>query len=484
MHNVTHVPQQVNAGQQPEGQYGMFHLTDDLTIDPIIFNINIEGQTIPFELDTGVVYSIIGEETFTPHLSHVTLEQVPDLSIKTYNGAELQILGQANMNIQHKNQIMNVPLLVTPDHRQSLLGRNWLFQLKLDWTEQVKDCSVNKLSDHVSPELQAVLDKHNDVFIDEIGQINGVHASILIDPQATPRFFKARPVPYELRDRIEDELTNLEKQGSICPVVFSEWASPIVPVVKTDQSIRICRDYKVTINKVSLLDPYPLPRIEDIYAQLSGGDLYSKVDLSNAYLQVPLDEKSQAYVTINTTRELYTYNRMHFGIKSSSAIFQRIMDTMCQSIKHVSVYQDDILITGSTMSEHIQNIDKVLNKLKIPGMQLKLHKCQFLKPSVTYLGHRIDHEGIHPTNDKVEAINVAPTPTTKKEMQAYLGMLNYYGRYLPNISNVLAPFHRLLCRDVAWEWNKAHKQMRSANRKNSLCLRGFLLTLILPRTLF
>lgn len=471
VHNVTNEQsetQHQQQDQQTNEHYGLYHLNGDVNIDPIFFDITVEGQKMTFELDTGSAFTIIGETQLKKHLDHLTLVSVNDPGIKTYGGDKLKILGEAEVEVQHNNQTLKLPVLVTPGDKQSLLGRNWLFVLKLDWTNAIKERAIHNMSGpkDVNPKLKTVLDKHKDVFKDEIGQINGVHASIRIDPQATPRFFKARPIPYALRERIEAELDRLQNEGIIRPVQFSEWASPIVPVVKTDQSIRICGDYKVTINKVSELDPYPIPRIEDIYSQLSGGERYTKVDLRNAYLQVPLDEESQKYVTINTTRGLYTYNRMPFGIKSGSAIFQRIMDTMFQGMRHVSVYQDDIIITGSTMQEHISNIDKVLTKLGSAGMRLKLHKCQFLKSSVTYLGHRIDAEGIHPTDDKVKAINEAPIPSTKKELQAYLGMLNYYGRYLPNISTVLAPLHHLLCKDVQWKWDE--QQTTAFNKSKEL----------------
>ena len=129
-------------------------------------------------------------------------------------------------------------------------------------------------------------------------------------------------------------------------------------------------------------DSYPLPRVEELLASLSGGNLYSKLDMSQAYLQLPLDEESKEYVTVNTHKGLYRYNRLPFGISSAPSIFQRTMETMLQEIKGVLVYIDDILVTGPTIEEHLSTLDKVLEKLGRAGLSLNKPKCFFLQPSI------------------------------------------------------------------------------------------------------
>jgi hypothetical protein len=113
------------------------------------------------------------------------------------------------------------------------------------------------------------------------------------------------------------------------PVQFSDWATPIVPVRKSDGGVQICGDYKITFNRAAKLERYPIPRIEELFASLSGGKTFSKLDLSHAYLQVPLDEQSQKYVTINTHKGLFKYTRLPFGIASAPSIFQRVMENQC-----------------------------------------------------------------------------------------------------------------------------------------------------------
>ena len=164
-------------------------------------------------------------------------------------------------------------LLVIQGTGPSLLGRDWLAKLKLDWHR------LNRLTSSKDYQLQSVLDQHKAVFKEELGLIKH-KAKIHVDSTATPRFCKARTVPYALRSKVEQELDRLEKQGIIEKIEFTEWAAPIVPVVKQDGSVRICGDYKVTVNTAAKVDAYPLPRIEDLFASLNGGTAFTKLDLA------------------------------------------------------------------------------------------------------------------------------------------------------------------------------------------------------------
>ena len=139
-----------------------------------------------------------------------------------------------------------------------------------------------------------------------------------------------------MKVEVEEELEWLVKQGILEPVEFAEWAAPIVPVVKSDKSsVRICGDFKLTVNKASKLDQYPIIRIEDHFATLNGGKTFTKLDMRQAYQQLPLAEESKAYLVINTHRGLYQYNRLPFGVSSAPGIFQRVMESLLNGIPGV-----------------------------------------------------------------------------------------------------------------------------------------------------
>ena len=209
--------------------------------------------------------------------------------------------------------------------------------------------------------------------------------------------------------------------------------------------------------------------MEELLASLSGGNLFSKLDMSQAYLQLPLDEESKEYVTVNTHKGLYRYNRLPFGISSAPSIFQRTMETLLQGIKGVLVY---ILITGPTIEEHLSTLDKVLEKLGGTNLRLNKPKCFFLQPSIEYLWHIIDKDGLHPTEEKVRAIKEAPKPRNVSELQLFFRIINYYSRFLPNLSTKLAPLYQLLQKDTKWTWgrkqNEAFKAPKSALQDDSL----------------
>ena len=217
--------------------------------------------------------------------------------------------------------------------------------------------------------------------------------------------------------------------------------------------MRICGDYKVTVNPVLQVDQYPVPKAEDLFATLAGGQKFTKLDLSHAYQQVLLSKDSRQYVTINTHKGLYQYNRLPFGIASAPAIFQQTMEKLLQGIPRVTVYIDDILVTGKSDQEHLHNLNLVLERLHQYGLRLKRGKCSFMEPLVRYLGYLIDKEGLHTTPEKVQAILRKPVPKDVKQLRSFLGLVNYYGKFIRNLSTIVQPLNRLLCRNTPWKWS-------------------------------
>ena len=205
---------------------------------------------------------------------------------------------------------------------------------------------------------------------------------------------------------------------------YSDWASPIVTVVKSDKtSVRICGDFKQTVNPVAKLDHYPIPKVDDLFATLANGAVVSKLDLSHVYQQLPLTDDSKKFVVINTHKGLFRFTRLPFGISSAPAIFQRVMESILQGIPKVIVYLDDILVAGDSAEEHLRLLDKVLVWLQKAGLWAWKNKCQFMVSEVLYLGHRIDKDRLHPLDDKVKAIVEAPAPHNVRELKFYIGIL-------------------------------------------------------------
>ena len=342
----------------------------------------------PKEIDTGATLSIISENTYKALWPSKVRPQLQSSTarLSTYTGEKIRVLGQITVHASYQQQQHRLPLLVVPYEGPTLLGRDWLEHIHIDWPR------IHRLHSQPDQQVQQVLDRYSAVFSSELGEIAG---ALHVDSSKPPQFFKARPVPYSRKNKVEAELNRLQESGVISPVQFLEWAAPIVPVVKRDGNIRICGDYKLTVNAAAQTDPYPLPQIEDIFASLSGGKTFTTLDLAHAYQQVPLAEDSRKYTTINTHKGLFRYIRFPFGVASTPGIFQRTMESLLQDIPHVCVYLDDILVTGPTDDAHLSTLNKVFSRLDKAGVRLKHNKCAFMQPSVEYLGHKISAAGLH-----------------------------------------------------------------------------------------
>ena len=263
------------------------------------------------------------------------------------------------------------------------------------------------------------------------------------------------------------QLDTMEKEGIISSVKYAEWTAPIVPVLKSDkESVSICGDYKRTVDQAIKVEPYPLPRIEDLFTAFAGGETGTKLDLSQAYTQIPLYPSVKKYTVINTPKGLYKFNWFPFGISSAPAIFQRMMESLLQGLQAVAVYLDDMLITGRDGKEHYDSLQEILKRLKEAGLRLKREKCTVAAPSVVYLGHRIDTHGLHPTGDKLQALRRAHTPTNMMELKSFLSFLNNYGKFIPRLASSLGPLYELL-KTPTLEVDGATGRSIQSNRKGT-----------------
>ena len=185
------------------------------------------------------------------------------------------------------------------------------------------------------------------------------------------------------------------------------------------------------------------------------------MDLSDAYLQVELDEQSKNLVTINTPLGLFRYNRMPFGISNASAIFQRIIDQVIAGIPNFIAYFDDILISGANEKEHLQALEMVLQRLSEFGFTCNPEKCLFFQDEVSYLGFIINKNGKHADPRRIEAIKNMPTPKNVKELEAFIGKVNYYGKFIPNFSDKCKVLNQLRKKNTAWKWTYECKKKHS-----------------------
>ena len=228
------------------------------------------------------------------HLRETSLEEdfldepLHDSSIvlKTYTGERIRVMGQLNLRVAYEGQKQNLVLIVVEGNGPILFGRNRMKYIRPDW-HQIATV-------HSTDRLQSILDKHDAVFKNELGRIRSHTATLLdkVQTDATPKFCRARRVPFAICDTVDHELDRLEREGILTKVTHSVWAAPIVTVPKPEGHIRVCGDYKVTVNQALAVDQYPLPKPEDLFTALTGGKRFTKLVLSRAYHQLALTEES------------------------------------------------------------------------------------------------------------------------------------------------------------------------------------------------
>ncbi|KAL5517164.1 hypothetical protein EMCRGX_G002655 [Ephydatia muelleri] len=209
----------------------------------------------------------------------------------------------------------------------------------------------------------------------------------------------------------------------------------------------------------------PLP--EDLMRKLGGGHGFTKIDLADAYNQIMLAPESQRRLALSTHREVLLPTRLPFGISSAPGYFQEMMDQLTSDLQGVAVYMDDILVSGTTTSEHIQNLRALLKRLEEKGLRCRLEKCLFAQPSVEYLGHILSQQGIA-KGPKVDAVKMMPPPGNVSSLRSFLGSVQFYGKFLPNLATITEPLHRLTKKGISWSWG-AEEQEAFQILKDLLC---------------
>ncbi|XP_064487305.1 uncharacterized protein K02A2.6-like [Ornithodoros turicata] len=423
------------------------------------------------EIDTGSPVCVVPRGVYEKHSQFWPRIQKARVKLSCYLG-KLPVLGEIPMKVSYREETVEAAVTVLDCEGPSLCGRDLIQKLNLQGIPVLSLSGLRESTSQQSQGLQAFLREFGDLFTPGLGLIKGPPAHLYLKEGAVPKFCKARPLPYALRNKVSTQLDRLVEAGVISPVTHSDWATPVVPVLKKDGSVRLCGDFKVTLNPACAVEKYPLPVLEDLFASLNGGQFFTTLDLRDAYNQIPLDEESRKLTVINTHRGLYCFNRLPFGVSSAPAIFQRTIERILHGIPGVQAYLDDVLLAERGHDDKV--LEAVLQRFREHGVKLNKQKCCFKKTSVEYLGHRIDGEGIHPMEKNLQAIKDAPLPKNISELRSFLGMLTFYSRFLPSMTTMLAPLYHLLEKKVAWHWG--HEQGEAFNRAKTALVNAKVLT--------
>ncbi|XP_024890212.1 uncharacterized protein K02A2.6-like [Temnothorax curvispinosus] len=309
-----------------------------------------------------------------------------------------------------KLQSTDLRLITFYVDRGPLLGREWIRQLKIQLRE-----NINCLNASTEKQLEAILSRYRNLLDPTSTKIRGIQAKLTCKENAKPVFLKTRTVPFKLLPLVETELNNLVETGIFEKVNASRWATPIVPVLKKNNSIRICEDFSVTTNPNLVIDEHPLPTTDELFTSTAGGEKFTKIDLQHAYLQLEVRPEDRELLTLNTHKGLYQSTRLLYGIASAPAIWQRKMEEVLEGIEGVSTFLDDIRITGPNDRVHLHRLNEVLTRLGRANIRINKSKSEFLKDEIEYCGYVINKNGIRKSPSKIYAIEQMPKPKNVSE---------------------------------------------------------------------
>lgn len=436
-------------------------------VSPPGFFVKDELTGNEFLVDTGAFCSIF------PATSLDKTHTDPDVPVLVAaNGSQITSYGFRNLSLKFMGRRFQWRFILA-DIRRPLLGADFLahYKLLIDVARKrlidTQSCSfspllvaseqaVNECSPRSTGRYAHLLEEFPEVFRAELKQTPGtvpkhgiVHHIKTNGPPVHSRF---RRLTSDKLRIAKEYFAEMEKMG-ICCKAASPWASPLHMVPKPDGTYRPCGDYR-RLNLQTEPDHYPTPNITDITGCLYGSKVFSKLDLLKGYFQVPMNPKDIPKTAIITPFGTYVFYYSTFGLRNSGATFQRMMDTIFGNINFCIVYVDDVLVFSKSHTEHESHLRHVLSLLRENGLVVRPDKCIFGESSIEFLGHFIDESGIQPSASKVDAVRRFPTPQTVKDVQKFVGMINFYHRFIPSAARVLKPLYTVASGKArSFKWN-------------------------------
>lgn len=333
---------------------------------PCYVDLKIQNKRITMEIDCGSAESVISESLFLRNFKSIPVKAC-NKNLVVIDGKKLKVLGKVEVSVQLGESYGKLSLVILRCENDfvPLMGRTWLDIFYAGWRDVfVRPTTTTDYIKAINDDdkVTDLKSKFPKVFDGDLSNPIIGYKGDLVLKDNTPIFRKAYEVPLRLRQKVLEHLDGLEKDGIITPIDASEWASPVVVVIKKNQDIRLVIDCKVTINKVIVPNTYPLPLAQDLFATLAGSKVFCSLDLTGAYTQLLLSDRSKKIMIINTIKGLYAYNRLPQGASSSASIFQKVMDQVLQGLENVSCYLDDVLISGKDMEDCKNKLYLVLER--------------------------------------------------------------------------------------------------------------------------
>lgn len=390
----------------------------------------IEREVI---VDSGSRYNIVDRETWQElkanNIKTSVRKKEVDIGFRAYGGHRLNFLGMFRAQIQIGKKLVDANFYVADEFGKFLIG----------W-ETGYDLGILKIGYEI-----------NHVEHVEFGKIKDVEVEIPIKPDVKPVQQPYRRVPAPLEKIVDDKIDELFRKGIIEKVKSSKWISPLV-IVPKQNDIRVCVDMR-RANEAVERENHPLPTMEDFLPELRTAKYFTKLDVKQAFHQVEIAPSSRDITTFITKKGLFRYKRLMFGITCAPEIFQKIMEQILKGCDGCLNYMDDVIVFAPTKESHETRLRNVIQRLNEFNVTLNKEKCVYGVNEIDFLGHRLSSDGIKPTHDKILAIKQFREPHSTEEVRSFLGLVNYLGKFIPNLATVSEPLRRLIKDNANFEWN-------------------------------
>ena len=457
----------------------------------IVLDFTLQGYSfdLEFQILPEITYwAVLGLDFFKKYqctlnfLNGTLCIQIPDTSPKVKKLVNLETncfeMGACDLQIspdldndldppKEPHDLLYYNKMMPPEfgiENKTQLGRN---PVPLDMSETILNPSQQQ-------KLRQLVAKYRNVFAvtdDELGRTHLYEHRLRLKPGTHPpkeRLYRTNAAERKfIKSQIEEML-----QKDIIEHTTSRFSSPIVLVKKKDGSMRFCSDLR-HINQILEEDTYPLPLIQDVLDSIgqSNSSIYSIIDLKSAFWQVPIHKDSRQFLTINSHLGKFSYKVLPFGLHSSPAAFQRLMNIVLKGInwENAIAFIDDVVVYSSSPQQHLFHLEEVFKRLHEAGLKLKPQKCVFGVSSIKYLGHVIDQNGVRPDDTKISAIKSFETPTSVTKLKSFLGLVNYYRKFVRGFAQIAKPLNRLTKKTIPFEWTKEAQESFIELKRRMTC---------------
>ena len=443
---------------------------------------------LKFLIDTGAVFSIIPPKCLPKGSNKVPTKS--GITLSAANGSNIKVYGEVSLTLSLGLRRVFHWLFLVADVSQPIIGIDFLshFGLSVNAHKQClfdantqltargqqtsdKDTIGQLTVKHGTKQFEKLMANYPTLIKANFHQKPSHEVTHHIVTNGPPVFAKARRLAPDKLILARNEFEHMLELG-IIRQSNSPYASPLHMVEKTDSSWRACGDFRA-LNNITVPDRYNLPNINDFTSNLFNKNIFSEIDLQKAFHQIPMNDDDISKTAIITPFGLFEYLKMPFGLRNSAQTFQRFIDHVLRGLDFCFPYVDNILIASTSEAEHLKHLTIVFDRLVKNNIIINVDKCQLGKSELLFLGHFISKNGLIPNLDKVEVIKNFKIPETQTKLREFLGMVNFYRKFIPNGASILQPLNNLLkgpkkAKTAKILWSPAAQQSFD-HVKNALC---------------